>query len=172
MTAQASRLNPDELEALAGSREAGGTVWRDPEPLPAGLPDVSPFDSALLPAALRPWILDIAQRMQCPADFPAAAAVVCLASVVGRQVAIRPKARDDWTVVPNLWGGIIGRPSLVKCPALAEPMRMIDALEANARDEHQEAEREYRAACVVSEAVNKQATQGVAKAVKDGDLIK
>jgi hypothetical protein len=64
-----------------------------------------------LPAAFRPWVSDVAERTQCPVDFPAVAAVVLLATVVGRQVSIRPKAHDDWTVVPNLWGAVIGRPS-------------------------------------------------------------
>ena len=91
------------------------------------------FDLALLPAALRPWIADIADRMQCPPDYPAVAAMVTLAAVAGRQIAIRPKRFDDWTVTPNLWGAVVGRPSLLKTPALQEPMRMVEALEANAR---------------------------------------
>ena len=161
------------LEADTGATtEAGGGAWPEPEDLPAGLPPVQPFDPALLPPALRPWIVDIADRMQCPADYPAAAAVVCLASVVGRQVGIRPKARDDWTAVPNLWGAIIGRPSLLKSPALAEPMRAIDALEAAARDFYAEAQKDHQAACAVNDAIIKQAQGDIQKAVKAGDIAK
>lgn len=76
--------------------EAAG--WPDPAPLPDTLPPVAEFDPALLPAALRPWISDIAERMQCPVDFPAVGAMIALSAVVGRQIAIRPKCRDDWTV--------------------------------------------------------------------------
>jgi putative DNA primase/helicase len=146
--------------------------WPEPEDLPEGLPPVEAFDPTLLPAALRPWIVDIAERMQCPPDYPAAAAVVCLAAVVGRQVGIRPKARDDWTVVPNLWGGVIGRPSLLKSPALAEPMKAVDALEAAARDFYAEAEKAHKAACAVNDAIVKQAQGDIQKAVKAGDMTK
>jgi putative DNA primase/helicase len=165
MNAQYTQNQIAEFERLAGADE-----WPEPEALPQGLPPVQAFDPALLPPALRPWISDVAERMQCPADFPAAAAVVCLASVVSRQCGIRPKARDDWTVVPNLWGGIIGRPSLLKSPALAEPMRMIDALEAAAREDHKAAELEHKAACAVNDAVAKQAQSDIQKAVKAGDM--
>ena len=65
--------------------------------------------------------MDIAERMQCPPDFPAAAAVVALGSVIGRRCGIRPKRQDDWMVVPNLWGAVIGRPvtrGLPACPSV------------------------------------------------------
>ena len=52
----------------------------------------------------------------------AAPALVGLAAIVGRQVAIHPKAHDDWRVVPNLWGGIIARPGKLKSPVLAEAL--------------------------------------------------
>lgn len=152
--------------------DADGEAWPEPEPLPVGLPPVQPFDAAMLPASLRPWVQDIGERMQCPPDFPAAAVVVCLASVCGRQVGIRPKARDDWTVVPNLWGAIIGRPSLLKSPALAEPMRLIDALEAKAREAFEADARQHRADCIILDARAKHASAEVAKAVKVGDSTK
>ena len=88
--------------------------WSDPQPLPRGLPPVELFVPGLLPPALRPWIMDIAERMQCPPDFPAAAAIVALGSVIGRRCGIRPKRQDDWTVVPNLWGAVIGRPGVIE----------------------------------------------------------
>src|SRR5688572_28011578 len=75
-----------------------------PKPLPNDLPAVKPFDLGLLPVSFQDWIADIADRMQCPPDFPAVAAMVALAGIVGRKVGIRPKRRDDWLVVPNLWG--------------------------------------------------------------------
>ncbi len=167
MEADASVL--DRLPALRPAKPQAPPEWPDPEPLPVGLPPVEAFNAQLLPAALRPWVVDIADRMQCPLDFPAAAAVVCMASVVGRQIAIRPKQRDDWTVIPNLWGAIIGRPALLKSPALAEPMKMIDALEAAAREAHQTAEMEHRAALMVADARGKAAAEKIRKAINDGD---
>ena len=90
------------------------------------------FDEEMLPDQLRPWIKDIAERMQVPVDFLAAATVVILGSVIGRKVGIFPKAQDDWLVVSNLWGAIVGRPSLLKSPAIAEIMKPLDELAANA----------------------------------------
>jgi putative DNA primase/helicase len=104
--------------------------WPKPEPLPDGLPPVPAFDPDLLPEALRPWVLDIANRMQCPTDFPAVGALVALSSLIGARAVVAPKARDDWRVVPNLWGVIVGRPAVMKSPALAQTMGPLDRLQA------------------------------------------
>ncbi len=53
---------------------------------PARLLPVPAFDPDLLPEALRPWAVDIAERMQCPLDFVAVAAMVVIAAVVGRRI--------------------------------------------------------------------------------------
>ncbi len=151
------------IDAAPASEPEG---WPDPEPLPGDQPSVQPFEMGLLPAGLRPWIEDVSERMQCPADYPAVAAMVALASVVGRRIGIRPKARDDWTVVPNLWGAVIGRPSLLKTPAIQEPMRMISALEAAARSEHDAASREHAADELVRSEESKVIKQNLSKAVK------
>jgi hypothetical protein len=78
--------------------------WPEPQPVPQGRPPVPPFSLALLPAALAPWVADIADRVQCPPDFVAVGVMLAAAAVIGRQLAIRPKRQDDWAVVPNLWG--------------------------------------------------------------------
>lgn len=129
-----------------------GADWPDPEPLPDARLPVPAFDLALLPEALRPWIADIAERMQCPPDFPAIGAMVSLAAVVGRRIGIRPKQRDDWTVVPNLWGAIVGRPGVLKTPALAEAMRPLERLAAQARDSHAKAMQKHGAQAELTKA--------------------
>jgi putative DNA primase/helicase len=40
-----------------------------------------------------------------------------------------PKMNDDWTVIPNLWGGIVAPPSAMKTPALKEALAPIYKLE-------------------------------------------
>ena len=107
-----------------------------------------------------------------PPGFPRGRGRGVLGTVVGRQVAIRPKARDDWTVVPNLWAGVVGRPSLLKTPALAEPMKMVEALEAEAREAFQADEARYRADCAIAEAQSKHAKAELSKAVKAGDNLR
>jgi hypothetical protein len=92
----------------------------------------------MIPAPLRGWLGDIADRVSCPIDFPAVGALVALAIVVGRKLAIRPKRHDDWAVVPNLWGALIGRPGVMKTPALTEATKPLRRLEANARRRHEE----------------------------------
>ena len=105
-------------------------VWPAPIPLPNSLPPVDTFDAELLPEALRHWVMDIAHRMQCPADFPAVAALVALSSLIGARAVIQPKARDDWQVVPNLWGAVVGRPGVKKSPALSEALKPLHRLQA------------------------------------------
>ncbi|MBB6087388.1 YfjI family protein [Wenzhouxiangella marina] len=143
--------------------------WPEAEPLPDGLPDVPTIDEALLPATLKPWVMDIAERVSCPPDFPAVGAMVSLAAVVGRQIAIRPQRQDDWTVVPNLWGAIVGRPGLLKTPALAEMLKPLYRLEVEAREQFEQAVKEHEADKMVSAQARKHAEAEVKKAVRAGN---
>jgi putative DNA primase/helicase len=136
------------------------------KPLPPQLLPVEPFDAGLLPEAFQPWVLDIANRIQCPVDFPAAAALVTFSSIVGRQVGIRPKRRDNWTVVPNLWGAVIGRPGVMKTPAIAQPVDMLWALEKTAKATFEKDLEAFEADSMVSEAANKEREQEIRKRVQ------
>ncbi len=117
---------------------AAGTPegWPAPDPVPTALLAVPAFDPALLPSSFARWVADIADRAQCPLDFVAIAAIVAVGAVVGRQCTIRPKRHDDWTVVPNLWGAAIGRPGIMKSPALDEACRPLQRLVAEAHEAH------------------------------------
>ncbi|MGB7480968.1 MAG: YfjI family protein [Burkholderiaceae bacterium] len=112
------------------ARAPAADAWPEPTPLPNALPPVQPFEPELLPVALRGWVMDIAHRMQCPPDFPAVGAVVALSSLIGARAVVQPKARDDWQVVPNLWGLIVGRPGVMKSPALGESLKPLQRLQA------------------------------------------
>ena len=114
---------------LKAPGDAIGAEWPQPTPLPNALPPVDPFDAELMPGALRPWVMDIAHRMQCPPDFPAVAALVAVSSLIGARAVVQPKARDDWQVVPNLWGATIGRPGVKKSPALNEALKPLNRLQ-------------------------------------------
>ncbi len=107
--------------------------WAEPQPLPTELLKVEAFEPTLLPESFREWNEDIAERMQCPIDFPAVASMIVLAGIVGRKVGIRPKRHDDWLVIPNLWGAVIGRPGIMKTPALNEPLNVPKRLEIAAK---------------------------------------
>jgi hypothetical protein len=165
------RYEPSERPFGTSVTPGGGRLaegeWPDPVPLPDALPPVEPFVPALLPDAFRAWIEDISDRMQCPPDFPAVGAMVALSAVVGRQIAIRPKRRDDWAVVPNLWGGVVGRSGIMKSPAVAETLKPLHALEVQAREEHQDSLQDYEAAKLVAEAEKRHAQDEIKKAIKE-----
>lgn len=129
---------------------------------------VPEFDPELLPDALRPWVVNIADRMQCPIDFPAVGAMIVLAAVVGRQVGIRPKMRDAWLVIANLWGLLIGRPGIMKSPPMKETHKPLVRLEIRAAAEYAEAVRAYNAKALVGAARKKVAQAEIEKAVKRG----
>lgn len=119
--------------------------WPQPQPLPDGLPPVARFDLALLPHTLRPWIADICERTQCPPDFVAVSVMAALGSVLGRKVGIRPQARTDWTVVPNQWALIVGRPGAMKSPAIEAAIAPVKALAAKAGEAHRAAAADHGA---------------------------
>lgn len=144
--------------------------WPDPTPLPNPLPPVQPFDKDLLPVALRAWVMDIAHLMQCPPDFPAVGAIAALSSLIGARHVIQPKAKVDWQVVPNLWAMIVGRPGVMKSPALGEVLKPLNRLEAKEREAWQIAhdawELDGKVAAMQAEANEKKAKERASK----GDL--
>jgi hypothetical protein len=142
--------------------------WNAPQPLPNDLPPVDKFDVDILPKAFHAAIGDIAHRLQCPIDYPAVAMMIALATVVGRQLAIRPKRADDWEVAPNLWGGIVGRPGLLKTPALQEALRPLMPLEERSKEDYRAAMQEYEAAQVVEEAQYRVTKSEIQKIIKEG----
>jgi hypothetical protein len=65
--------------------------------------------------------------------------MVAAASLVARQVGIRPQARTDWTERGNLWALIVGRPGIMKSPAMAQALAPLERLEARAAEVHRQA---------------------------------
>jgi len=147
--------------------------WPEPQPLPDELPPVLLFEFDLLPSSLRPWIEDIAERVQCPPDFPAVAAMIVIATVVGRKVGIRPKRQDDWLVVPNLWGAAIGPPSVMKTPAIQEPLRVLKRLEIEAKKEFEKELTKFGASQLVADQKKQLGKAAVRRALEsdDGDPL-
>jgi Protein of unknown function (DUF3987) len=123
-----------------------------PRPVRAELHPVPELDEWLIPEPLRPWLKDIAERASCPLDLPAISALISIATVVGRQCAIRPKRFDDWTVVPNLWGAGVLPPSELKTYCLGEPKKPLIRLEREAQERHAKALTEHAVKKKVAEA--------------------
>ncbi|MFT0170961.1 DUF3987 domain-containing protein [Paraburkholderia mimosarum] len=179
-------LHDNEVEAILRSvskypqGRQGGTsapvTWRDPLPLPSGLPSVPPFDPAvLLPPGLAEWVADTAHRLQCPPDYAAVGLVVALSSVVGGRLCIRPKQLDPWTVTPNLWGMIIGRPSTLKSPALAAALAPLKELDASAQAAYEAHMQSYQAAQMAHNLTlvqaKKQVTKGNVALQPNGQIV-
>jgi putative DNA primase/helicase len=109
--------------------------WPTPQSLPELLPNVPRLPGDLLPRVLRAFAEDLASRMQVPLEYGAVALLIGASALIGRQCGIYPKRHDDWLVIPNLWGAVIGRPGLMKTPALLQAMKPLDFLAAQALDE-------------------------------------
>lgn len=130
------QTNIDSCDRVFGDSQESGDefYWHEPVPLPNALPPVAKFDFELLPHELRTWVADISERMQCPPDFPAVGAIVAISSLIGARAVVAPKAVDDFTAAPNLWGMIVGRPGVMKTPALSEVLKPLNRLEAEERE--------------------------------------
>jgi Protein of unknown function (DUF3987) len=83
--------------------------------------------------------------MPCPPDFIAAAALVALGSIIGARCAIKPKARDNWLIVPS--------------PAWGAALKPLDRLIAKALEAHRAELADYATSKVVFDA-QKDAIEG------------
>lgn len=111
--------------------------WPDPLPLPKiDLLPVKPFDcDILLPKALRSYVEDAAERAQVPPDLIAVPLVVSFSIILGKVYKIKPKQKDDWEVVANVWGMIIARSGSLKTYCLNTGIAPLKHLEARCREE-------------------------------------
>jgi hypothetical protein len=133
----------DNLTKLAESnfqkkeKQTEKESWEPIKLLPSLTPKAPALNIKFLPEPLRDWIGDISERMQVAPEFVAAGAIVTISSVIGRQIGIYPKKFDDWFEVPNLWGGIVARPSQLKSPAIKEIMKPINRLIVKAQQQYE-----------------------------------
>ena len=116
-----------------------------------------------MPEKLRPWVADITELMQCPPDFVAVSVMAGLGSLIGRKVVIRPQAQNDWQECANMWALTIGRPGLLKSPAMEEALRPLKRLSAKAEQAFKKARLEYD---VVANVAKLRAQENIKKATK------
>lgn len=163
----APRANPGQVDKKATCSDFESRNWPEPTALPDGLHPVEPFDLSLLPGTLQPWARDICDRVQCAPDFVAVAIMTGLGVLIGRKVGIRPQALTDWTEIPNVWGMIVGRPGVLKSPAIEQALGPLKRLVAQATDAHAEALAGYKTAAMVaklkSDAAYKEASKILTK---------
>jgi putative DNA primase/helicase len=146
---ESTRVSPRRGEYIVPNRSKDDArqqlhnAWPDPCPLPEALLPVASFDLDLLPEKLRPWAADVAERMQCPPDFIGVSIMAAVGSVIGCKIVIKPKIEDDWQVVGNQWTLIVGRPGILKSPAMEESLKPLKRLCAEADREFKEARNTY-----------------------------
>jgi len=168
-------LSEAEVARIAASiarYPAGGgdePPWPDLGPLPPERPEAPALPAEMVPEALRPWLVDVAERACIPLEYVAAPALVGLGALIGRQVGIRPARYDDWLVVPNLWGGIIGRPGVMKSHAVAEALRPLHRLAARAMDAHRLAVAAWELQRLADEAALEAAKKRLHEAARKGE---
>jgi hypothetical protein len=135
------------LDASIPSDNASfGPAWVAPKDIPTRLAKVADFSFEFLPPSIGPWVGDISERLQCPPDYVAVTVLTALGALIGRRVGIKPQQKTDWLEVPNVWGGFVGKPGMLKSPAMMEALKPLHHLEAEAAKAHAAALVEHQAA--------------------------
>lgn len=167
---QLSNINHGE-DIMTYSEAALHHKAQDDQPidLPASLPDVSIFNPEMLPETLKNFVLDVADRQQCPIDFVAVSAICGLAALLGRKALISPKQNDDWVITPNLWGTLIGRPSAMKSPAMKAALLPLYKIEREALKEYKESVDRYKFDKEMSDLKMDAAKQNAKKQLKNNN---
>ena len=171
------RENKDINDAMARlyaptlDERAANDSWPTITPLSTTLPPVEPFNYDLLPDGLSRWVKDVVTRTQCPPDFVAVTLMCGLACVVAGKTAIHPKQHDNWLVIPNLWGALIGRPSTMKSPALEAGLRPLKRLVAAAKNQYAQEIEDHKIDRVIEKQKTAMREQDIKKALKAKDGV-
>jgi len=117
--------------------------WKTPRAIQE-LSRVEKFRLEFLPQSLRPWVVNVSERMGMQYDFAAVSAIVVLAGMTGRRVFVFPKKHDKgWKESICLSGAIVGLSGGLKTPtfkAFINPALENDAIW---REEHAKQMAEY-----------------------------
>lgn len=143
-------------------------AWDDPVKIGDERSPVPIFPAQLLPDAVRDWICDIAERTQAPIEYPASSCLVTLGAAIGRRCGIRPKRHDDWTVVPNLYGAVIGPPGAMKSAPVREAQKPLMRLEIQAAEDFKELMKNHNFSVIVGEQRKRIISERVKAAIKAG----
>ncbi len=132
---RASYYGTTVTRARAANPASASEVWPPRRPLPDAEP-VPTLPPELLPSPLRDWLVDAAACASIPLEMVAAPALVTAGALIGHALAIRPEgARNLWFVIPNLWGGIVAPPGMLKTHAIGEATAPLRPLEDEAAED-------------------------------------
>lgn len=123
-----------------------------PRPITADLLPVPKLVGEMIPEPFRGWLQDVADRASLAVEYPTAAAITAVGGLIGRRLAMKPKRFDDWLVCPNVWGGVVGSPGVLKTHAAEEGLKPLHRLACEARERHEAAVKAHNAGALVVEA--------------------
>lgn len=161
--------NNTNTTTLAGLAGVEGACFDNiiPNEIKTKIPPVLALSVCLIPEPYQAWLADVSHRMQTPPDFATVSALVITGSIIGSGCSIKPKAKDGWEVIPNVWGACIGRPSvMLKSPSMKEPMQLVEKLQAKYGEKFEQEEAEAEFDSLATEAKLKDIKGGIAKAAK------
>lgn len=113
--------------------------WPDLGTLPPPRTPAQSMPIDLLPRGVASYVTAEAAGLGACIEFVAVPLVVAAGSLLGRTLAVRPRRRNRWTITPNLWGALVGRPSAMKSPSGSAGLLPLRRLAAEALEEHQHA---------------------------------
>jgi putative DNA primase/helicase len=87
-------------------------------------------------------------------------------AVIGRKILLRPQLEDDWAVVTNQWGLCIGRPGIMKSPAMDEALRPIKQLTAAAAQNFNKDQASHAVAAMAAKLRRDENLRAAAKIIK------
>lgn len=134
-----------------------------PKPISQKLPPVKTLTSAMMPKLLWDYASNSAERLSVPIEYVLMPLMVSLGSLIGSKLSIYPKMYDNWEVVPNFYGAIVGNPSSKKSPSLSEGLKPISHLVALAKDKYNEDKLEHD----TQKELNKHMTKAAEKQLSD-----
>ncbi|PKH65911.1 hypothetical protein CXF61_04035 [Psychrobacter sp. 4Dc] len=114
-----------------------------PKPISQKLPPVKTLTSTMMPKMIWDYASNCAERLSAPIEYVLMPLMVSLGSVIGTRLSIYPKMYDNWEIVPNCYGAIVGDPSSKKSPSLSEGLKPISHLVALAKNKYNEDKLEH-----------------------------
>lgn len=114
-----------------------------PEPIKESLSEVLHCPTLTLPKELADWIQGNAKQMQIAEDYFVASLLVYIGSLIGRKRGLRLRAGTSWIEFANLWGMVVGRPAMMKSPAMKAVLGPLEVLTNRAIDEYNISLKQY-----------------------------
>ncbi|WP_180048092.1 YfjI family protein [Acinetobacter sp. YH12243] len=157
------------VDQLINTKELG-VDWKEPKPIKSELLPVQQLSQDMLPLEFKEYVFDeaIGADNMSP-DMVAACLITSFASLIGAKVGVKPKTYSNWTIVPNLWGGIVAPPSSKKSPAFNAGTYPLDRLVATAREEFKEVKKKHEILSFAKDADKSALKSKIKDASKKGD---